>query len=40
MQINTFVLGWHFPSDKECIELYEYLGGIEVAANKLKHVDP
>jgi len=37
---NICPSGWHVPSDKEWIELYEYLGGIEVAANKLKHADP
>lgn len=28
--------GWHIPSDDEWTELTEYLGGIEIAGNKIK----
>jgi len=37
---NICPVGWHVPRDKEWLTLYEYLGGVEVAANKLKHADP
>ena len=28
--------GWHLPSDAEWIQLYDYVGGIDVAGGKLK----
>jgi uncharacterized protein (TIGR02145 family) len=31
--------GWHVPTDDEWTELIEYLGGIEVAAGKMKEMD-
>jgi len=28
--------GWHLPSDKEWLQLFEFAGGIDIASNKLK----
>jgi uncharacterized protein (TIGR02145 family) len=36
---NVCPTGWHIPSNKEWIILYEYLGGKNVAGGKMKEID-